>query len=93
MVEALAFHLPRPLIAAGIQQIDRADHIGAHEGKRIFDGTIHMAFSRQMDDPVEGELLKELVHLHGISDVGTDKLIIGCVGNVGQVAQIARIGQ
>ena len=51
-----------------------------------------MAFSRQMDDPVEGEPFK-LVHLHGISDVGADKMIIGCVGNVGQVAQIARISQ
>ena len=36
----------------GIEEIDRADHIGIDEGQRIGNRPIHMALSCQVDDTI-----------------------------------------
>jgi hypothetical protein len=42
------------MLPCRVQQCDRAEHVRAHEGQRIADAAVHMAFSREVDDAVDG---------------------------------------
>ena len=52
-----------------------------------------MAFGREVDDPVDAVLLKQLTHRFEVADVAPDKSIVGPLLDIPQVGQIARIGQ
>ena len=93
VVEQLPVPLSIPVLPRRFEQRQRAHDVRTREGERILDRAVHMAFGREVDDPVDAVLLKQLTHRFEVADVAPDKSIVGPLLDIPQVGQIARIGQ
>ena len=76
-------HEPRIQLPGGLQEDERAKHIGAHEVLRPENRTVDVRLCREVDDRVHGA---ELVDLLPHRDVPTVALQVG-----GQVRRVARV--
>ena len=79
MIEPLAFVLfgeGFPVELRGLEQAERPHHVRLREGKRILDGTVHVAFCSEMDDAVDLFILHELVESVEVADVHLHKLVV-----------------
>lgn len=81
------------VLAAGVHQNAGAQDIGFQEDAGIFDGTVHVAFRREVDDHIGMLLFKQLLNKAAISDVTADKAEIGRLHNRLQGGQIPGVGQ
>ena len=82
-----------PVELGCLKEGEGSHHIGAGEGERVLDGTVHMRLSRQVDDSVHLLLLHELVEGLEVADVHSDEPVIRLVLNVLEVLEVAGIGQ
>ena len=95
MVKAVAVgvSLLTPSFQSGIEQGDRAYHIGLNEFHGVGDGAVHMAFGSQVQNPVEAVLVKQASDELCIADIPLDQGPIANTLAGSQVGWIARIGQ
>ena len=78
---AILLDMPRcrliaPIIFSSLQQTQCAYHIGMSKGERIFDASVNMAFSREMDDAVNLFIFNELAEVFEVADVHFHELIV-----------------
>ena len=82
------------VVGAGrFQQIEGANDIGLDEIFRAVDGTIHMAFGREIDDGAWFVLHQELVQQRLVANIALHKDVPLVVFQRGQRFKIACIGQ
>ena len=96
MVEALALILlgqRLPVELGGLQQAQRAHHVGAGEGERVLDRAIHMALGCQVDDAIHLLLLHQLVERLEVADVHLHEFVVGLVLHVLEVGEVAGVGE
>ena len=96
MVETLALVLFRqgfPVEFRDLQQAQSSHHVRLRESERILDGTIDMAFCREVDDTVDMLILHELVERVKVADVHLHELVVRLAFDVLQVREVARIGK
>ena len=95
MVKAVAggVSLLTPSLQGGIEQGDRAHHIGLNEFHGVGDGAVHMAFGGQVQDPVQAVLGKQASDELCIADIPLDQGPMADTLAGGQVGGIARIGE
>ena len=89
----IAFGQRFPVELGGLQQAERAHHVGAGEGEGVLDGAVHMAFGGQVDDAVHVVFLHELHDAVEVADVRLDEGVVRAVLDVLQVGQVAGVGQ
>ena len=91
---ALVFLGPRfPIFLGGLQQSERAHHVGAREREGILDAAVHMALGRKMDDAVYPVVADDAAHQLQVGDVALDERIVRPVFDVLEVCQVAGVGQ
>ena len=92
MVEAMgaAGALVEPGGLGRLEQTVRADDIGRHKGVRASDGSVDMAFRREMNDRVDIMIGHQLGNEVGIANVADDQFDVGHIGNVGRIACIGQ---
>lgn len=96
MVEKFAFKAlgARTPIAMSCLEHRKGSHdIGPCKGEGILDGTVHVAFGRQMDNAVHLILPHQRKDGIEITDIGLDEGIIRCLLDILQIGQIPGIGQ
>lgn len=93
VVEALAFPVAVPVLAGGLQQAEGTHHIGAGEGKRVFDGAIHVALCGQVDDAIDIVLLHDGAHAVEVADIGLHEGVVRLVLDILQVGEVAGVGE
>ena len=96
VVEALAFVFFReafPIELRGLQQAQSSHHVRLCEGERVLDGTIHVAFCREVDNAVDLFVLHELVERVKVADVHLHKLVVRLVLDILEVREVARVGK
>ena len=96
VIEALALVLlgkALPIEFRGLEQRERAHHVGLCENEGVLDATVHMALSCQVDDAIDLFLLHQAVEGVEIADVHLHELIVGLLLDVLQVGQIAGVGE
>jgi len=96
VIEALALVLlgkALPVQLCGLEQRERAHHVGLGEGEGILDATVHMALGSEMDDTVYLLLLHQLVESIEVADVHLHELVVGLLLDVLQVGQITGISE
>ena len=96
MVEALAFVLFReafPVELRGLQERKCAHHVRLRKRERILDGTVHVAFGREVDNAVNLLVLHELVESVKVADVHLHELVVGLALDILQVREVARVGK
>ena len=96
VVEALAFVLfgeAFPIEFRGLQEAQGAHDVRLREGERVLDGTVHMAFGREVDNAVDMLVLHELVERVEIADVHLHELVIRFALDVLEVREVARVSE
>ena len=93
VVEALAFPVAVPVLTGGLQQAERAHHIGAGKGEGVFDGAVHVAFCGQVNHAVDVVLLHEGAHLVEVADIGLHEGVVRLVLYILEVSEIAGVGE
>jgi hypothetical protein len=78
--------------ADGLEQDERAAHVGIDSGSRGQNAAIDVRFGGEMHDRI-GSRLERLVHGVRITDVGTYERVSGIVFDRSQILEIAGIGQ
>ena len=89
----ILFRQAFPVELGSLQKREGTHYIGACECKRIFDTSVNMAFSSQMDDTVNVKFSHELLYLFKIADIRFNKSVIGSVFDILQIGQITGISQ
>jgi len=65
------------ILPAGVHQHLSAQHIGAQEDLRVFDGAVHMALRREVDHNVRPLFLKQPIHQRAVGNVPLDEAEVG----------------
>ena len=79
-------HQPRAELERGLQEHERAEHVGAHELGRAEDGAVDVRLRGEVHDRVDGP---DLVDLLADGDVSLPALHI--LGEVGPVAGVGEL--
>ena len=66
--------------------------VGLHNGTGIFNGSIHMGFSSEIDDGIYA-FVDQFLYSCGIGNVPSDEMVTGGMRNIGKVFQISGVGQ
>ncbi|SWX59878.1 Uncharacterised protein [Klebsiella pneumoniae] len=76
-----------------LQQSEGADHVGLDEGSRAINGTVHMAFCRQVHHDIRAELAELGRHGSSIGDICLGKRVAFAHGHRRQGFEVAGVGQ
>lgn len=76
-----------------LQQSEGADHVGLDEGCRAINGTVHMAFCRQVHHDIRAELAELGGHGSSIRDISLGKRVAFAPGHRRQGFEVAGVGQ
>src|SRR5271167_492748 len=79
-----------PRFAAGLNQVVRSVHVGAHKRRRVFDAAINVALGGKMDHPITSS---ELIQDRAIADVHLHELATSLLQCWLKVLEIAGVGQ
>ena len=82
-----------PIEFGGLEEGERAHHVGAGKSKGIFDRTVDVALGGKVDNALYLVLLHEGVEGVEVADVHLDKRIVGLVLDVLEVGEVARVGE
>ena len=96
VVEALAFVLfgeAFPVELCGLEQAQSSHHVRLREGERVLDGTVHVAFCRQVDNAINLLFLHELVEGVEVADIHLHELVVWLALDVLEVREVARVGE
>jgi hypothetical protein len=80
-------------VTGRLQQSEGADHVGLDKGCRAINGTVHMAFCRQVHHDIRAELAELGRHGSGIGDIGLGKRVAFAPGHRRQGFEVAGVGQ
>ncbi|SWM32792.1 Uncharacterised protein [Klebsiella pneumoniae] len=89
----LRFPKPGPVVTGRLQQSEGADHVGLDEGGRAINGTVHMAFCRQVHHDIRAELAELGRHGSSIGDISLGKRVALAPGHRRQGFEVAGVGQ
>ena len=96
MIESLSFILlgkSFPIDFCCLKHTQCAEHIGAGEGERVFDGTVHVALRCKVDDSVNFLVLHQFKHGIKVANIHSDKLVVRFVFHILEVFKVSGIGQ
>ena len=82
----------RIVLTCGLKQVECAQHVRRDEIVRAIDGSIDMAFCRQMHDRVRRVLAQNTIELSPVAYIYFFKKIIWMVFDVVEVGLAGRIG-
>ena len=82
-----------PRLSGGVEQVLCAEDVSHEEKLRVFDATIHMALGGEVDDAVDGVLLKEAFHKCAIADIAFDEMATQSVDVAFDRVHVAGIGE
>ena len=88
----LLFPKPGPVVTGRLQQSEGADHVGLDKGGRAINGTVHMAFCRQVHHDIRAEFAELDRHGSGIGDISLGKRVALAPGHRRQGFKVAGIG-
>ncbi|SSH70698.1 Uncharacterised protein [Klebsiella pneumoniae] len=93
--ESLLLLLPKagPVVTGRLQQSEGADHVGLDEGCRAINGTVHMAFCRQVHHDIRAELAELGRHGSSIRDISLGKRVAFAPGHRRQGFEVTGVGQ
>jgi hypothetical protein len=75
-----------PVPERGVQQAERAHHVGLRKRHGPGDGAVHVAFGREIDDGARAVAWPAAGHQRGVADVAMNKVVVRVVGDGSQVA-------
>ena len=87
------FPLPCPIGARSFQQMVGAGDVGLDEIAGTVDGTVHMAFGRQMHHRIRSMLGKDPVEGGAVADVGLLEGIVGALCHACHIVETGGIGE
>ena len=82
-----------PRLSGGVEQVLCTEDVGYEEELRVFDATIHVALGGEVDDAVDGVLLKEAFHKRAIADIAFDEMATHSVDVAFDRVHVAGIGE
>ncbi|SMA23632.1 Uncharacterised protein [Klebsiella quasipneumoniae] len=93
--EGLLLRFPKfgPVVTGRLQHSKSADHVGLDEGCRTINGTVHMAFCRQVHHDIRAELAELGRHGSSIGDISLGKRVAFAPGHRRQGFEVAGVGQ
>ena len=93
--EGLLLRFPKagPVVTGRFQQSEGADHVGLDESGWAINGTVHMAFCRQVHHDIRAELAELGRHGSSIGDISLGKRVAFAPGHRRQGFKVAGIGQ
>lgn len=89
----LRFSKPGPVVTGRLQQSEGADHVGLDKSSRAINGTVYMAFCRQVHHDIRAELAELGRHGSGVRDIGLGKRVALAPGHRRQGFEVAGVGQ
>lgn len=82
-----------PVIARGLEQHQRAGDVGLDERRRAVDGTVDVAFRREIDNRLRSMPAQQRTHQRAIADVALHEHVVRVVGDGCERVEVARISQ